>query len=150
MNEAIIGIDPGINNGFAIWIPDLSAFQELSTLTIWEVFEELERLDKIYHLQVHLEWPSGNRPTFRRKDQTAQAMEKISQDVGKNKYIAELIAQFMTAREIPFQKHKPGKGSMTKLNSERFASITGYKSRCSQHARDAAMLVWSRKWEAKA
>ena len=41
------------------------------------------------------------------------------------------------------RQRKPEKG-MTKWSPEHFATMTGYTKRCSNHARDAALLVWGR------
>jgi hypothetical protein len=38
----------------------------------------------------------------------------------------------------------PPQAGATKWSAERFAKVTGWTSRTSEHARDAAMLLWGR------
>ena len=45
---------------------------------------------------------------------------------------------------IPFEMVPPRAGA-TKWDADTFARITGYKGRTSNHARDAALLVYGRK-----
>ena len=45
---------------------------------------------------------------------------------------------------IPFEMVPPRAGA-TKWNADTFQRLTGYTGRTSNHARDAALLVWGRK-----
>ena len=61
-------------------------------------------------------------------------------DVGK---IATIWEEFCTDYEIAFRALPPAKGG-TKLNPDYFKALTGWKKRTSEHARDAAMIVFGR------
>jgi hypothetical protein len=49
---------------------------------------------------------------------------------------------FLKDLGVPFEMVAP-KGGKTKLSVQTFQKITGYTQRTSEHARDAAMLVYS-------
>lgn len=96
-----------------------------------------------------------------------------AQKVGQNKAAAKLFITMLHKKGVPVIEIAPSKRQKafkettnikgkkvkvlkdvlklrmpTKTNAEQFQTLTGYSKRCSEHARDAATLVWGRtvKW----
>ena len=55
----------------------------------------------------------------------------------------EIWEEFCNHYKIPFDAVPPRKG-LTKWDADTFAKVTGYKGRTSNHARDAALLVFGK------
>lgn len=138
-----IGIDPGKKTGFAVWDSKEGCFEEVMTTTFWEVSEILEETVPVY--TVVIEDPSLNRPIFLRKlkGETSQGynrrMYKIAKNVGQNIEQAKLLVERAENLGYTVIKVRP---QSSKKDAKSFKQITGYEGRCSQHARDAAMLVF--------
>lgn len=146
--KLLIGLDPGQQNGFAVW--DGEKFLKMKTLTFWELVAELREIrdyakSEGIELHVRLEWPVANKPVFDRANANEIGKRlRIAQNVGQNKNDAIRIAEFMEDNGISYEKCTPNKNSMINLNAERFRMITKYEGRTSQHVRDAAGYVWGR------
>lgn len=139
----LIGIDPGVKTGFAIYDRTEKEFIYLDTLDFWNAITMIENFKMqvgISYFKVIIENPNLNRPTFNR-NQNARSNTRISQNVGQNKRDASLLIQFCKREGIEVQEIKP---TATKKDAEFFSKITGYKGRCSQHGRDAALLVYGK------
>lgn len=65
------------------------------------------------------------------------------QGAGSVKRDASIWEEFCTDYEIPFRALPPIKGG-TKLQPDYFKALTGWKGKTSEHARDAAMIVFGR------
>jgi hypothetical protein len=63
------------------------------------------------------------------------------QGAGSVKRDAKIWQDFCEDMDIPFEAVKPCAGA-TKRTTETFERLTGWKGRTSNHARDAAMLVF--------
>lgn len=136
-----IGIDPGQHTGFAVWCRSTKALS-CKTLDFWQVVKELEALKEDI-TQVRIEDPNLNRPTFSKGIQGARQREKISQNVGENKAHAKLLIAYCELLNIPVVPVKPTKHSRTKVKADAFKQMTGYTGKTSEHARDAALLVFN-------
>ena len=62
---------------------------------------------------------------------------------GSIKRDCEIWEEFAALYGIPIQFIPPRKG-LTKWDAETFNKMTGWKGRTSNHARDAALLVWGK------
>jgi hypothetical protein len=112
------------------------------TLDFWRAIAFIESYKSAgVPISVVMEDPNGNRPVFNRGVQGRRA-SKIAQNVGANKRDAILIWEYCVNHGIAIQRITPTAKSITKLSSEQFNKITGWAARTSEHARDAAMLVW--------
>lgn len=149
MAKVYIGIDPGVNNGFAVWHAGQQKFLQVKTLDFWALPDAIQSVRLACaangdELLVRLEWPNANRPVFDRGVNGRRNL-KIAQNVGQNKADAARIAQHLERQGIAYQKVTPGKNSLTKKDAAFFRQQTGYIGRTSEHARDAAFLVWKLK-----
>jgi hypothetical protein len=133
--KIIAGIDPGVKTGLAIWSCGDQEFMELKTCSVIEAFEYLrnyklsDNLDEIRFEDARLRKWFGN-----------AGSEKL-QGAGSVKRDCKIWQEFCEYYEIPFQSTKPAKGQ-TKWSAAYFRRMTGWSKRTSQHARDAAVLVF--------
>lgn len=63
---------------------------------------------------------------------------------GAAKRDAKIWEEFLQDNIIPYEAHKPQAGG-TKWPADHWARVTGWEGRTSEHARDAALLVFGRK-----
>lgn len=138
VNQLLIGIDPGRNTGFAAYNPDKRSLT-LRTLKIHQAFEQVNELNKFFHLTVVIEDP--NLWThFSVKDKKARAR---LQGAGSVKRDYSAWVDFLKDRGIPYRAVRPDKNrNAYAYDKQLFQKITGYTETCSEHARVAAMLVW--------
>jgi len=141
----LIGIDPGKQTGYAEYQPSNNALVMVATLQI--------------HQAMHLIRCAHNRGESMRvviEDArlrawfgSADARQKrsgagIREGVGSVKRDCVIWEDFLFDLGVPFQLVKPSAGG-TKWDAARFAKLTGWKAKTSEHGRDAALLIWGRK-----
>lgn len=145
MTGVVIGIDPGLKTGIAIFVK--GGLEELRTISPWEIPALISRQQEdrgikrvIYEdsrLQSHIF--SAHKPGSRALGQ-AQKL-KIARNVGQIDGWCCLIAQVCAERGITCHGISPAaKGA--KLDAKRFEGVTGWQGRSNEHERDAAMVAW--------
>jgi hypothetical protein len=133
-DHLIVGIDTGVNTGYAVWNKSAKQFSDILTLQIHEVILRLNQLHQSHRIKVRIEdarlrkWVSGGR-------------EKL-QGVGSVKRDAKILEDFCKDKGITYELVAP-KNNKTKLTPDVFVRMTGWRGKCSEHARDAAMLVFN-------
>lgn len=136
--DVYIGIDPGKNTGIAIWHADLEELEILPAKPFWEAWEEVTLTYPPEEVIAVVEDPTQNRPVFSR-GQSRPTREKIAQDIGRNKRDAQLWIAGLERLGFAVRRVRPTQSKWTKKTFER---ITGYTGRSSEHARDAARMVY--------
>ena len=128
-----IGIDPGVNTGFAVWNREAKELQHVSTLMLHQAMALVEQLyTEDPDLQVIIE----DARLVRFKTSAAR-----QQGAGSVKRDCKAWEDYLKAKGIPYQFTRPNK-AITKYTADQFTRYTGYAGRTSSHARDAAMLVY--------
>lgn len=143
-----IGIDPGVHTGVCVYDRASKRIVKLVTTGFWgaiDIIAEYRRIDP--SLVVCFEDPNGNKPVFLKgfkgsQDAQNRMYQKVGQNVGSNKREASLVSEYCQRNNIQAIGTRPTARSLTKLKADAFARITGWTERSSEHARDAAMLVW--------
>lgn len=133
-----IGIDPGTHTGFAVWDDYKQEFVTLLTLPIHKAIDKVRDLSQEHRVKVIFEDARQRRWFGMEKGSTAKL-----QGAGSVKRDCSIWEDFLTDNDIPFQAVHPMKGG-TKLTTERFKLITGWRGVTSEHSRDAAMLVFGK------
>lgn len=138
-----IGIDPGVHTGLAVWDSKKQEFMELNTYMIHQAMQRIMDWELMAEaadttIQVVFEDARQRKGHYDEKYINAKA-----QGAGSVKRDSTIWDDFLTDMGIPFQAVPPGKGK-TKYSSDYFKTITGWKGRTSNHARDAAILVIGR------
>ena len=139
----LIGIDPGENTGLAFWDSREGKFLALETLPIHQALVKVMMwMDNVGHdLKVIFE-DARQRKWFPREKNVSEYRGKLM-GAGAAKRDARIWEEFLTDYGIPFTAHKPQAGG-TKWSADYFAQVTGWTGRTSEHARDAALLVYGR------
>lgn len=133
-----IGIDPGTHTGVAVWDSKEGRFLSLETMPIHRAMDLVRMArDDNEAIQVIFE-DARLRTWFGKGNVSAKA-----QGAGSVKRDCSIWEDFLTDSEIPFLTTKPGNVA-TKVTHSWFRKLTGWEGRCSEHARDAAMLVFGR------
>jgi hypothetical protein len=145
-----IGIDGGTHTGFAIWVPVERRFIEIETTDFWGALDKIQALGFNYDkslFAVVVEDPAQIK-TVHIKNKTniqvseAKKMLKIAQDVGGVKRESRLLISRLESLGYNVIAVKPSQAK--NKDATAFNSVTGWTGRTSQHARDAAMLVFNR------
>lgn len=137
-----IGIDTGVNTGFAVWNSKRKEFLDISTLKlhqallrVYEYRQQGESVTVIFEDPRQRKWIPREHSL---KEQLGR-----SQGAGSVKRDAKVWEEFCVDMHLPFMMVKPAKG-MTKWSEDYFRRITGWTKRTSNHGRDAAVLVYGR------
>lgn len=131
-----IGIDPGTHTGFAVWDTREKKLVEVETLMIHEAFKRVfELIDRGETICLRIE---DARHTSRSGCDSKARM----QGAGSIKRDCSIWEDFCDSYDIPYQFIRPGKN--TKMNPDYFKMLTKWTKRTSNHARDAAMLVFGK------
>lgn len=144
-----VGIDPGVHTGVCAWDSKAKKIILIKTMDFWEVidfFEGQAHSDHENAFTVVIENSALNKPTFVKSGgDTNLKMQKISRNVGSNQRESVLLIEGIKRLGFTVQEIRPtGKqGTKRKWSAEYFKKLTGI-SKASQHARDAAMLVFGR------
>lgn len=132
----IIGIDTGVNTGFAIWNKTRRCLDRVETMKIHEAMNTVRALSMFEDtvLLVRVE-------DARQREWFGKAGKEQLQGAGSIKRDATIWEDFLKDYEIPFEMVAP-KNNKTKLTDEAFKKLTKWDKRTSVHARDAALLVF--------
>ncbi len=132
----VIGIDPGVKTGIAFWNTLNKRFDSLHTVMLHEGFRLVES-HKASISHIVIEDPT----LWTYHGQHYNAAKKL-QGAGSIKRDLKAWVDFLTDLGVKFNRVRPDKKrNAISDNSTLFKQITNYGSRCSTHARDAAMLV---------
>lgn len=134
----VIGIDPGVNTGFAVWDKRSQWLLEVTSLTIVEAFDRLDAMTR-GGAEIEVRFEDARLRTW-----FAQKGREALQGAGSIKRDCSVWETYLRTRGIPYKAVKPAPGA-TKWDAAKFARITGWTKRTNEHARDAAGLVFGLK-----
>lgn len=137
MTDIYIGIDPGTHTGIAVWSSKERKLLSVETKGMYEATEDILFLAERYgpnNILVRFE-------DARKRNWFGNSGREQLQGAGSIKRDCSLWEEFLTSKGIPFVSVAP-KANRTKMKPEVFAKYTGWAKRTSEHARDAAMLVF--------
>lgn len=132
--DFIIGIDPGVNTGIAVWNNSKKQLTDVGSVMIHEAMEMVIGYNTgCFKGLVRFE------DAMQRKWFGKAGREQL-QGAGSIKRDCRIWNDFLRYHHIPFEAVPP-KNNKTKLSSANFNKITGWTGRTNEHGRDAAMLV---------
>jgi hypothetical protein len=134
-HKRFIGIDTGVNTGYAVWDSEAKEFIMLTTLSIHDAMFFVKDAYALYggNLFVRVE-------DARKRRWFGNIGKERLKGAGSVERDAKIWEDFLKDLKVDFEMVHP-KNNRTKTSPELFKKITGYRGKCSQHARDAAMLV---------
>jgi hypothetical protein len=133
-----IGIDTGVNTGFALWDSLEKKFEDVDTLMIHQA------IDLVRHIVME-----NPRMTFvrvedaRKRKWFGNSGREQLQGAGSVKRDAKIWEDFLTDIGAHFEMVAP-KNNKTKLGAGQFSIISKWNKKTNEHSRDAAMLVLGR------
>ena len=136
-----IGIDPGVHTGIAVWDGKERRFLEVRTLPIVRALELCEEYR--HSLPFDMVFEDARRRTWIPQEKSISEYRGKLMGAGSVKRDCDIWEEYCTEHSIPFTAIPPRKG-LTKWDAETFSRITGWKGRTSNHARDAALLVFQK------
>lgn len=138
-----VGIDTGVKTGFAIWNKSKKELTEVKTLKIHMAMDRIRDLTAVYakkEICVRVEDPR-QRTWFGTERMPREEERKKLQGVGSVKRDATIWEDFLSDLGVEFEMVAP-KRNTTKLDKVTFRNYTKWEKHTSEHARDAAMLVY--------
>lgn len=132
-----IGIDPGVKTGFAVWDKHAKTFRKIETMGIISAMMEVNDLhenDLTPIAEIVIE-------DARKRKWFGNAGREKLQGAGSIKRDCSIWEEFCREISVPCRFVAP-KANRTKMLADSFKSVTGWNKTISEHARDAAMLVF--------
>ena len=145
MAKYLIGLDPGTNTGLAIWDAIERRFVRLETLGIVTAMAELVQFLRYHGAMTDCAFyieDARQRQWLPRERNLSEYRGKLM-GAGSVKRDCAIWEEFAIYYGIPLNLVPPRKG-LTKWDADTFNKMTGWKGRTSNHARDAALLVWGK------
>lgn len=137
MRTVHVGIDPGVQTGFASWDAEEKGFLAIDTLMIHEAMDRVLVLHRAGVLH------SVTYEDARLRKWLGSKGTEALQGAGSIKRDCAIWADFLGSHGIAYRGIAPQAGA-TKWPADQFKRITGWAGRTSNHARDAAILVFRR------
>lgn len=135
-HDYIAGIDPGVKTGLAVWSRTDKKFVILATMMIHEAMAMLRTELIAFEARVFVRVEDPRQAIYGRK--LDQHRLKGAGSVMRD---AKIWEDFLTDLKADFEMIRPRK-AVTKFSAAKFKLVTGYEGITSEHARDAAMLVY--------
>lgn len=132
--KVIIGIDPGVKTGLAIWDRDNKRFVTVASTSIIIAMKQVTNQPCLNSIFVRVE-------DARLRKWFGKTQREVLQGAGSIKRDCQIWEEFFELHNILHEFVAP-KNNVTKLDAKLFANYTGYKAQTNEHSRDAAMLVY--------
>lgn len=136
------GIDPGVNTGLALWRDG-----ELKVVETMNIVRAMARILAAYDAcedSITIVMEDARQRQWLPRERNASEYRGKLMGAGSVKRDCTIWEEFCQAYNLPLLMVPPRAGA-TKWTADTFARLTGWKGRTSNHARDAALLVWGRK-----
>lgn len=137
-----VGIDPGVKTGIAVWDTKERKFLYLDTLTIIGAMIVVRRCQET-HGEITIVVEDARQRKYLPQERSISEYRGKLMGAGSIKRDCEIWENFASFFNIPIQFVPPRKG-LTKWDADYFKKITGWTGRTSNHARDAAILIFNK------
>lgn len=131
-----VGIDCGVSTGVAIWSRHQKIFTKILTIKIHKAWELVIDLDMNNPGDILIRVEDARQATWMRKGDVHKA-----QGAGSVMRDASIWEGILEDLGIDYEMVRPRK-EFTKWKEDAFKSLTKFEGRTSEHARDAALLVY--------
>lgn len=132
--DYIIGIDPGVNTGFAVWSVAEKKIIHVATYPIHQAMQKVREYSQYKKVCIRIE-------DARLRRWFGSAGRAHLQGAGSVKRDCKIWEDYLNDLNINCE-FVPPKNNRTKLTAETFRRLTQYEGRTTEHSRDAAMLVY--------
>ena len=134
-----IGIDPGKETGFAVWDHDARYLAEVTTMSITQAMERVRMMADVLgreNIRLYIE-------DARQRKWFGNSGPEKWKGAGSIRRDCTIWDDFCRELGLECQMMAPCRGC-TKLNASKFKALTKWQGRTTEHARDAAMIVFGR------
>ena len=138
----VVGIDPGMHTGLAVWDTSTRQFLDIRCFTIVAAMDYLDELSLERGIGLVV-FEDARQRTWIPRERDIRQVKGRAMGAGSVKRDCSIWEEWCEARSIQYIASRPKTG-MTKLTDAYFRGITGYDRRTNEHGRDAAMLVFQR------
>lgn len=138
MRRLIVGIDPGVTTGYAVWDADAKILVAVDSHKICDAMKRLSTMHKAQPVHMVVFEDARLRTWFGTKGREAL------QGAGSIKRDCQIWADWLGALGCPYLSLSP-KQKGAKVDAEPFRRLTGWTLRTNNHGRDAAMLILGRR-----
>ena len=138
-----IGIDPGVNTGMAVWDTSRNQFERILTCGIIVAMVEIVELYRYRGEEMHIVIEDARKRKWLPTEKNVSEYRGKLMGAGSVKRDCEMWEEFAKYYGFDITLLPPRKG-LTKWTAATFNRVTGWKCRTSNHARDAAMLVFGK------
>lgn len=135
----IIGIDPGVNTGFVVWNKKDKIFRYFGTIPIHKAIIEMQYFRNEYYIHNYDSFVRVE--DARKRKWFGNTGKERLKGAGSIERDCKIWEDFLIDLGVDFEMVHP-KNNKTKWSAEAFEKVTKFNGRSSQHARDAAMLVY--------
>lgn len=138
------GIDPGEHTGVAMY--DGAQLVEVTTVQIHRALQMVASFVEVAQangIPVKVVFEDARKRRWLPSEKNTSEYRGRLMGAGSVKRDCTIWEDFLKDLGVDYVAQAPRAG-MTKLSAEAFARLTGWKGRTSNHARDAAMLVYGR------
>lgn len=134
----LVGIDPGVKTGMAIYLRQSKKLLCVSTVTLIKAQDYLRSnfVKEICHQELLVRIEDA-----RKRKWFGQTKMEVWQGAGSIKRDCSVWQEFLEFYSIPHEFVAP-KNNKTKLDATRFHQLTGWDGPTNEHSRDAAVLVF--------
>ena len=137
-----VGIDTGEHTGVAVWHSDEKRFISIATRPLWAALQDVLALKATYGGVTVIFEDARQRKWLPRERSASEYRGKLM-GAGAVKRDAKIWEEFLKDNEIPYMAIPPRVG-LTQWSADNWARVTQWQGRTSEHARDAALLVYGR------
>lgn len=139
-----IGIDPGTKTGFAVWDSDKRQFVEMDTKSISAaLLDALRYAANFGRDNVTIVMEDARKRVWLPREKDISEYRGKLMGAGSVKRDCSIWEEFCREEDIRLVLVPPRKGA-TKWDADYFKKVTGWDGRTSNHARDAALLVFGK------
>lgn len=138
-----IGIDSGVNTGFASWHKPQKKLLQVETVLIHQAMQTIRTMhaENPGEIFVRVEDARLRKVIPRQKNEKAERGRAAG--AGSVKRDASIWEGFLIDIGVDYEMVAP-KDNRTKMDAKLFKKITGWQERTNEHSRDAAWLVYGK------
>jgi len=141
--DIIIGIDPGVKTGIAIFDCEERKLIGCDTKKIHQALQWVSSLSGMYQGRILIRIENAKTWVKFKRTSRATADSKLK-GAGSIRRDCTIWEDYCNDMKIPYELVPLGKVRM-KMDAGEFQAMTGWKKLTSSHARDAGCLVWDYK-----
>jgi hypothetical protein len=140
-----IGIDPGVETGFAVWNVARKQFISIESMKIHKAMQRVKDIqltaNEFSRLAIVIVEDARKRRVFTVADKNQEKYGAgVREGVGSAKRDAKIWDDYLTELGVLFVMNTPRTGK-AKKDAALFKMLTKWEGRTNEHMRDAAMLV---------